>query len=80
MCEQDFSPSAELISLILLVGREVQLIRNRTLISLVNCGRANTEIVPGLPRSLINRFDKRLVCVNNWKLCEAESLQIMTWF
>ena len=34
MCEQDYSPSAELISLIL-NWLEVQLIRNRTLISLV---------------------------------------------
>ena len=54
MCEQDYSPSAELISLIL-NWLEAKLIRNRTLISLVNCGRKrHTEIVPGLPRSLIN--------------------------
>jgi hypothetical protein len=42
MCEQDYSPSAELISLIL-NWLEEKLIRNRTLISLVNCGRKLTR-------------------------------------
>ena len=61
MCEQDYSPSAELISLILNL-LEAKLIRNRTLISLVKLWKkAHTEILPGLPRSLINGFDKRLV-------------------
>lgn len=61
MCEQDYSPSAELISLILNL-LEAKLIRNRTLISLVKLWKSSHgEILPGLPRSLINGFDKRLV-------------------